>query len=45
MQEELQRELTNAASDRDRYKKDYKNLKQVNRALERDIREVNSSES
>ncbi len=39
-QEELQRELTSAVSDRDKYKKDYKSLKQVNRALEKDIREV-----
>jgi len=39
-QDELQRELNNAVSDRDKYKKDYKNLKQVNRALERDIREL-----
>jgi len=39
-QEELQRELNSAVSDRDKYKKDYKSLKQVNRALEKDIREV-----
>jgi len=39
-QDELQRELSSALSDRDKYKKDYKNLKQVNRALERDIREL-----
>jgi len=38
--EHLVKELESVKEDRDNYKKEYKNLKQVNRALEKDLQEV-----